>query len=347
MTDKPLDYKASGVSISAQDDAISAFKHDVESSHGPEVLAGVGAFGAAFCPDITGMQAPVLVNSTDSLGTKTILHGRFNTWEQAGRDVVGCVSNDVICCGARPLYFLDYIALHKVVPAQIHQVVGKGIAAACREIGCALIGGEIAEMRDVYQPGDFDLVGFAVGLVDRPHMLDGAASRAGSVLIGLASNGVHCNGFSLVRAALRELPDAEWTVHNNALGESLADSLLRPTICYSAAVQALHADGLLQAAAHISGGGLQDNVPRVVPAAFNVEIERSAIRVLPVFDIIQSHGNISDDEMWHVFNMGIGFVLVVAAEHADEAMERVRDFAPRIIGQLVPAVDSTRLIFKD
>jgi phosphoribosylformylglycinamidine cyclo-ligase len=346
MTDKPLDYQASGVSIAAQDDAIAGFQRDVESTHGKEVLAGVGAFGAAFCPDISGMQAPVLVNSTDSLGTKTILHGRFNTWEQAGRDVVGCVMNDVICSGARPLYFLDYIALHKVVPSQIHSVVGKGIATACREIGCALIGGEIAEMRDVYRPGDFDLVGFAVGLVDKPRMLDGSACQAGSVLIGLPSNGVHCNGFSLVRAALAGLSEKEWTAHNPALGESLAESLLRPTICYSAAVQKLHDADLLQAAAHISGGGLQDNVPRVVPQGLQVEIERSAVPVLPVFDIIQGHGNISDDEMWHVFNMGIGFVLIVAPDKAIEALALVADFKPQRIGTLRADAGSDRLIYK-
>lgn len=347
MTDKPLDYQASGVSISAQDDAIAGFRRNVEATHGAEVLAGVGAFGAAFCPDISGMQAPVLVNSTDSLGTKTILHGRFNTWEQAGRDVVGCVVNDVICSGARPLYFLDYIALHKVVPAQIHSVVGMGIASACQEIGCALIGGEIAEMRDVYKPGDFDLVGFAVGLVDRPRMLDGSACRADSVLIGLPSNGVHCNGFSLVRAALRELPEADWTCHDERLGESLAASLMRPTICYSTAVQALHAAGLLQAAAHISGGGLQDNVPRVVPEELMVQIDRSAVPVLPVFDIIQGHGNISVSEMWRVFNMGIGFVLVVAPESVTEAMTLVADFNPLKIGTLRSATGPDRLIFKD
>ncbi len=347
MTDKTLDYQASGVSISAQDEAINAFRQDVESTHGPEVIAGVGAFGAAFCPDLAGYTAPVFVSSTDSLGTKTILHGRFGTWQNAGRDVVGCVVNDVICSGARPIFFLDYVALNKVVPAQIHEMVGKGIAAACREIGCALIGGEIAEMRDVYQPGDFDLVGFAMGLVDRPAMLDGSDCQAGSILIGLASNGVHCNGFSLVRAALAGLPEEQWTVVDERLGESLADALLRPTICYSNAVQAVYQAGLLQAAAHISGGGLQDNVPRVIPDSLDVEVDRCSIPILPVFDIIQSHGNISRDEMWHVFNMGIGFVLVVSPENADRVLALTADNSPRVIGRLISGSGSARLVFRD
>lgn len=347
MTDKPLDYEASGVSISAQDEAIVAFRRDVEATHGPEVLAGVGAFGAAFAPVLDGISEPVLVNSTDSLGTKTILHGRFGTWENAGRDVVGCVVNDIICSGARPLYFLDYLGINKVVPAQIHEMVGKGIAAACRDIGCALIGGEIAEMRDIYRPGDFDLAGFAVGLVDRSRMLDGSDCREGCVLIGLQSNGVHCNGFSLVRAALAELPEEQWNAHDGKLGCSIAEALLRPTVCYSNAVQSALDAGILLAAAHISGGGLQDNVPRVIPDGLDVELDRTSVRVLPVFDIIQSHGNISQDEMWHVFNMGIGFVMIVSPDSADEALSICAEHNPRVVGRLVAGSGKSRLVFRD
>ncbi|MCB1219822.1 MAG: phosphoribosylformylglycinamidine cyclo-ligase [Planctomycetales bacterium] len=347
MSENTLDYQASGVSIEAQDEAIAAFRQDVESTHGPEVVAGVGAFGAAFAPDLTGISNPVLVNSTDSLGTKTIVHSRFGTWENAGRDVVGCVVNDIIVSGARPLYFLDYLGINKVVPEQIHQMVGKGIAAACREIGCALIGGEIAEMRDVYKPGDFDLAGFAVGLVDRSRMLDGSGCREGSVLIGLESNGVHCNGFSLVRAAFSELNHDQWTSYNEDLDSSLAHALLQPTVCYANAVGRCFNAGLLQAAAHISGGGLQDNVPRVVPDGLDVEVDRSAISILPVFDIIQSHGNISTDEMWHVFNMGIGFALLVSPESAGPAMEICAEHSPRVIGRLVQGSGKSKLVFRD
>ncbi|MCB1216542.1 phosphoribosylformylglycinamidine cyclo-ligase [bacterium] len=347
MSQKPLDYQASGVSIAAQDEAIAAFRRDVESTHGPEVVAGVGAFGAAFAPDLSGISNPVLVNSTDSLGTKTIVHSQFGTWENAGRDVVGCVVNDIICSGARPLYFLDYLGINKVVPEQIHSMVGKGIAAACGEIGCALIGGEIAEMRDVYKPGDFDLAGFAVGMVERSRMLDGSACREGSVLIGLRSNGVHCNGFSLVRAAFSELNHDQWTGYNAALDSSLAHALLQPTICYANAVGRAFSAGLLQAAAHISGGGLQDNVPRVVPDGLDVELDRAAIPVLPVFDIIQSHGNISQDEMWHVFNMGIGFVVVVSPEAVDEVMLICEEHSPQRIGRLVGGSGAAKLRFRD
>ena len=347
MTEQPLDYSSSGVSIEAQDAAIEAFRRDVESTHGPEVLAGVGAFGAAIQPNITGMDAPVLVSSTDSLGTKTILHGRFGTWEHAGRDVVGCVMNDVICSGARPLYFLDYIALHKVIPSQIHRIVGKGIAAACKEIDCALIGGEIAEMRDVYQEGDFDLVGFAVGLVDRDRMIDGSQCNKESVLIGLGSNGVHCNGFSLVRAAFKDLTEDEWLANHEDLGGCLAQVLMNPTICYASVVDAMMKHGILQAAAHISGGGLQDNVPRVIPDSLAVRIDRGKIAIPPVFDIIQRHGKISQDEMWHVFNMGIGFVLIVAPENVEQTLEIAREFNPSIIGSLSDRTDGNNLIFID
>ena len=188
MADQPLTYESAGVSIAAQDEAIARFRDAVQATHGSEVLAGIGDFGAAFAPRLDGIAEPVLVNSTDSLGTKTILHSRFRTWEWAGRDVVGCVVNDIIVSGARPLFFLDYLALNKVVPDEVVAIV-TGVAAACQEIDCALIGGEVAEMNDVYSPGDFDLVGFAVGLVDRNQIAGAERVAADDVLVGLSSTG--------------------------------------------------------------------------------------------------------------------------------------------------------------
>jgi phosphoribosylformylglycinamidine cyclo-ligase len=316
-----LTYEQSGVSIEAQDSAIAAFKAAVEATHGPEVVAGVGAFGAAFAPNLAGIADPVLVSSTDSLGSKTLLHARFGTYEAAGRDVVGCVSNDVICSGARPLFFLDYLGISKVEPEHVRQIVS-GVAMACGSIGTALIGGEIAELPDIYKPGDFDLAGFCVGLVDRSTMLGAHRVRAGSVLIGLASSGVHCNGFSLVRKALGSWSDSRLAEPLSSLaGQSLREQLLCPTLCYAHAVRDAGQREVLQAAAHISGGGLIDNVPRVIPAGLCAVVNRSKVRVPTLFAIIQQEGQVADDEMWHVFNMGVGFVLIVAPDAERQVLD--------------------------
>jgi len=343
-----LTYEKSGVSIQAQDDAIAAFKPLIERTFGKEVLAGVGAFGAAYAPQLGGMAEPVLVSSTDSVGTKTLLHVRFNTHEWAGRDLVGCVVNDVICSGAKPIFMLDYIGLHKVEPARMKEIVG-GIAAGCEEIGCTLIGGEIAEMRDLYQPHEFDLAGFAVGLVDRKNMLTGSGIVAGDVLIGLASSGVHCNGFSLARKALAGMSDSEFLASSTELGGSLKQVLLTPTRCYANIMTQLRAQGLPKVAAHISGGGLIDNVPRVIPSGLQAAVFRNRISVPLVFDIIRRQGFITDDEMWHVFNMGIGFVIVVGANEADQVVDFVkeRNFGATVIGEVVKAHGDQRFTWAE
>lgn len=310
MDETPLTYEKSGVSIAAQDQAIALFKAAVTRTHGAEVLAGVGAFGAAFAPPLAGVEEPVLVSSTDSVGTKTLLHKRFSTYTWAGQDIVGCVVNDVIACGARPLFFLDYLGLHKIEPDTVAGIVG-GVAEACERISCALIGGELAEMRDVYAAGDFDLAGFAVGLVDRKRMAGPPRVGEGDILIGLRSSGVHCNGFSLVRQALAGLTDEEWTAADAQLGGTLRDALLAPTRCYANEMLKLTERFDIAAAAHISGGGLVDNVPRVLPGGLGARVDRNKIDTPAVFDIIQRRGRIADEEMWHVFNMGVGYVLVV------------------------------------
>lgn len=335
--DQPgLTYEASGVSIEAQDRAIEGFREQVEHSHAAalasgagRVLAGVGSFGAAFAPDLGGLAEPVLVSSTDGIGTKVRLHARFGTHGWAGEDLVAAVTNDVLCQGARPLFFLDYLACNKVAPEVVQEVVG-AMGRTCASIGCALVGGEIAEMGDVYQPGEYDLAGFCVGLVDAKRMWSAEQVRPGDALVGLASNGMHCNGFSLVRAVFEALPDAEWRSVRPELESSLHDALLAPTRCYAAATSALLADGRLgdavHAAAHISGGGLVENMPRAIPPGLAAVIDRAAVRGLAehtaaVFDIIGSLGRVSADEMWRVFNMGVGFVLVVEAAQSDAVIE--------------------------
>ena len=347
MSGKPLTYETAGVSIAAQDEAIARFRAAVEATHGPEVLAGVGAFGAAFAPQLAGLATPVLVSSTDSVGTKTLLHKRFGTYEWAGRDVVGCVVNDVIACGARPLFFLDYLGLSELSPEIVPQIVG-GVAAACGEIGCALIGGELAEMPDIYSAGDFDLAGFSVGLADRELMAGPQRVGVGDVLIGLSSTGVHCNGFSLARKALADLADDEWLAADPNLGASLRDALLRPTRCYANEMAALTQQFSIAAAAHISGGGLIDNVPRVLPAGLAARVDRNRVDRSPVFDIIQRRGRVTDDEMWHVFNMGVGFVVVVKANEADEIVEycNERQYGAAVIGDVAHSDGDNRFSWR-
>ncbi len=353
-----LTYDSAGVSIEAQDSAIANFAEAVAQSQrsaaaagAGEVVAGVGAFGAAFAPALSGYKDPVLVSSTDGLGTKTILHARFGTFELAGRDIVGTVLNDVLCSGALPLFMLDYIGWHGLAPEELAAIV-RGVAAGCAEAGCALIGGELSEMRDIYKQGDFDLNGTVVGLVEREAMLGAQRVTDGSVLIGIASEGVHANGFSLVRKALSGLSEADWRAPSP--GVPLFERMLAPTRCYAADMRALLGSPLapaVQAAAHISGGGLQDNVPRVIPQGLCARVDRAAVRELAgeaglVFDIIRAQASssgqpISEDEMYHVFNMGSGFVVVVQQEQAGAALRLIQNAGSRasLIGHIEPGSD--------
>jgi phosphoribosylformylglycinamidine cyclo-ligase len=345
---QPLTYEQSGVSIQAQDEAIAAFKALVEGTHGPEVLAGVGAFGAAYALPTPGLQQPVLVSSTDGIGTKVRLHARFGTHAWAGADLVAASLNDVVCCGAHPLFFLDYIACHTVVP-EIQRALVSGMAGACREADCALVGGEIAEMRDTYKAHEYDLAGFGVGLVDQAAMLGAQRVQAGDVLIGLASSGVHCNGFSLIRRIFEAHDDAWWLEPLAELGGCPRDVLLAPTRCYAAAMAVLAGTPGLHAAAHNSGGGLQDNLPRAIPPGLSARVARSRIHVPPVFAIIQRCGPVAPEEMWHVFNMGVGFVLIAAPSSVDAILARLHEkgYDARAIGDVAPATAEARLEWLD
>ena len=347
-TDQSLTYEQSGVSINAQDLAISAFRQRVEMTHGPEVLAGVGSFGAAFAPDLTGLENPVLVSSTDGVGTKVRLHARFGTHAWAGRDLVAAVVNDLAASGARPLFFLDYIACNKVDPEVISQLVG-GMAAACSEINCALIGGEIAEMGDLYQPREYDLAGFAVGLLDRRQLEAAGGIEPGDVVVGIASSGVHCNGFSLVRRLFEAESDEFWNQAHSLLEGSLKDALLAPTLCYAALASDLAAKGLMKAGAHISGGGLTDNLPRAVPAGLAARIQRESIKIPAVFDIIQRTGHVEQDEMWRVFNMGVGFCVLCSPGLSEAVIQTAAalGFSGRPIGEILSSTDGRQLVWAD
>lgn len=316
-------YAKAGVDLAAGSRATQLMKQAVQATYGPEVLAGIGAFGGLF--DISAlkqMAEPVLVASTDGVGTKTKVAVAMNRWDSIGQDIVNHCINDILVQGARPLFFLDYVASAQLDPEQIATIVG-GVAQACQAAGCALLGGETAEMPGVYQPGEIDLVGTIVGVVDRAQLIDGRGIEPGHVILGLASSGLHTNGYTLARAALA---DVDWQAPHPALGQSVGQALLVPHRCYLAEVTAVQAAGVtIQGLAHITGGGLIDNPPRIFPDGVGARLRKGAWPVPPIFDLIQELGKISNQEMAHVFNLGIGMLMVVAADEAEAARAALGD----------------------
>ena len=310
-------------------------KTAVHSTFGPEVLSGVGSFGGLF--DIgaaKGMAQPVLVASTDGVGTKTMVAAAMNRWDSIGQDIVNHCLNDILVQGARPLFFLDYVASAKLNPEQIATVVS-GIATACREAGCALIGGETAEMPGVYQSGELDLVGTVVGLVDRGQIIDGSRIEAGNVILGLPSCGLHTNGYTLARRALAEL---DWTAVQPDLNDTIGNVLLTPHRSYLGEVQMLQSAGIdIRGLAHITGGGLIDNPPRIFPAGLGARLHRNSWPVPPIFDLIQGQGQISDAEMAHVFNLGLGMLVMIPREQVEQAVTAVPEAL--IVGEIVSDID--------
>lgn len=311
-------YRDAGVDIEAGSRAVALMKAAVQSTYGPQVLQGVGAFGGLF--DVSAlktMQSPTLVASTDGVGTKTKVASAMGRFDTIGHDIVNHCLNDILVQGARPLFFLDYIASSILDPEMVAAVVN-GCADACKAIGCALLGGETAEMPGVYAPDEFDLVGTIVGVVDRPRIIDGSAIEPGDTIIGLASSGLHTNGYSLAR---RVFAGRDWQAETPELGQRLGDALLTPHRAYLAEVEALQTGGItIKGMAHITGGGLFDNPPRMVPDGVGVQIQRESWPVPPIFQLIQQAGRIDEGEMMHAFNMGLGMLLVVPRDQADAAI---------------------------
>ena len=328
-------YAAAGVDLEAGNRATQLMKTAVHSTFGPEVLSGVGSFGGLF--DISsakGMEQPVLVASTDGVGTKTMVAAALNRWDSIGHDIVNHCLNDILVQGAKPLFFLDYVASAKLNPEQIATVVG-GIAAACRAAGVALLGGETAEMPGVYQPGELDLVGTVVGLVDRAKIIDGSHIAAGDAILGLPSSGLHTNGFSLARRVLQGL---DWTAVHPDLNDTIGNMLLTPHFSYLADVQALQAAGVdVRGLAHITGGGLIDNPPRIFPAGLGAKIKRGSWPVPPIFELIQQQGQISDAEMAHVFNLGLGMLVIVLRGQVALTMTAVPQ--AHLVGEMVAGIE--------
>ena len=307
VTSTPLTYRDAGVDIDAGNEVVERIKPLVKRSFRPEVMGGLGGFGALF--DLSGKyREPVLVSGTDGVGTKLKLAQQLGRHDSIGIDLVGMCVNDVLVQGAEPLFFLDYFATGKLDVDTTVSVVG-GIAKGCELAGCALIGGETAEMPDMYPPGEYDLAGFCVGAVEKSKLLDGAKVREGDVLIGVASSGPHSNGYSLIR---RIVDRAGRPFELDLGGVKLADALMAPTAIYVKPMLALMAQHDIHASAHITGGGLTENVIRVVPEGLGLDIEASAWKLPPVFEWLQREGNVPREEMWRTFNCGIGFVLIVA-----------------------------------
>jgi len=321
---EPLTYKAAGVDIDAMEEAIRRFKANVESTHGPEVIGGIGHFGGLFRPELRHLEEPVLVAGTDSVGTKLKIAFATGRHDTVGIDLVAMSVNDIICLGARPLFFLDYIGTHKVVPEVIEQIVS-GIVEGCRQAGCALIGGEIAELRDLYNEGEYDLVGFAVGLADRRALIDGSAVREGDQLIGLQSSGIHSNGFTLARKVLFEQGELKLDDTFPGTNRTVAEELLEPTRIYVPHIRALlNAEVDVRAIANITGGGLYDNLARVIPDGLGADVYTDSWAPLAVFEVIQQRGNIAFEEMHRTFNMGVGMVVIVARGQQEWAVDIVR-----------------------
>jgi phosphoribosylformylglycinamidine cyclo-ligase len=311
-------------------------KAAVRSTYGPEVLAGLGAFGGLFdAATLKTMHAPVLVASTDGVGTKTKVAAALGRFETIGSDLVHHCVNDILVQGARPLFFLDYIAASQLNPAMVAEVVG-GLASACRTVGCALLGGETAEMPGVYAPNEFDLVGTIIGVVERDRVVDGHTLTPGDKLIGLASTGLHTNGYSLAR---RVFQDWDWQALVPELGQPLGQALLTPHRCYLEPVQQLWAAGVtIKGMAHITGGGLIDNLPRMLPPGLAVQLRRGSWPALPIFQLIQRVGQINEAEMARTFNMGLGLVLAVSPEQSNQALSLLGHEA-WVVGEIVPAGD--------
>jgi phosphoribosylformylglycinamidine cyclo-ligase len=315
----PLDYRAAGVDIEAGDEAVRRIAPVARRTHRPEVLGGIGAF-ASLVRVPAGYAEPVLVSSTDGVGSKLKVAFLADRHDTVGIDLVAMGVNDVLVHGAEPLYFLDYIGAARVEPARIERVVA-GIAEGCRQAGCALVGGETAELPDLYAAGEYDLAGFAVGVVERAKIVDGAAVKPGDVVVGLPSTGLHSNGYSLVRRIVFDVMGLTVDSVIPGIGRTVADALLEPTRIYAGPVLDLLKRGVgVSAMAHITGGGIPGNLPRVLPEGCRARIRRAAWEVPPIFRVLQEAGHVADAEMFRTFNMGIGYVVIVPAPHADTVL---------------------------
>ena len=327
-------YAAAGVDIDAAARAKALIGKQAKTTHRPEVLSGIGFFGGLF--ELKGYEQPVLVSSVDGVGTKLKIAAAMGKHDTIGIDLVNHCVNDILTSGAEPLFFLDYIAMGKLAPEQV-AAIATGLAQACREVGCALIGGETAEMPGLYSGEDYDLVGFIIGVVEKEKIIRGLTIKAGDAVIGLPSSGLHTNGYSLVR---RIFDVGDFKKRFSELGKTLGEELLEPHRCYYHQLKPLLPQ--IKGMAHITGGGLVDNIPRVLPEAVGVRLDKKTWAVPPVFKLIQDRGNVDAAEMYRVFNMGIGMALICAP---DDVLALIRKLPPaKVIGEVVKVEGKERVV---
>lgn len=326
-------YKEAGVDVTAGYKSVELIKSHVERTKIPGVMSAIGGFGGMFAPDMTGIANPVLVSGTDGVGTKLKIAFLMDKHDTVGIDCVAMCVNDVACSGAKPLFFLDYVAVGKNIPEKVEQIV-KGVAEGCVQAGCALVGGETAEMPGFYPVDEYDLAGFCVGMGDRDKLVDGKNLRAGDALIGVESSGLHSNGFSLVRKVFR-ISEERLNLQMNDLGKTLGEELLTPTKIYVKPLLELMSKVDVHAISHITGGGFYENIPRMIEGDLTAVIEKSKVPVKPIFKIIQNEG-IPERDMFNTFNMGIGLCIAVAPDKADEAVRILESCGEKahIIGEM-------------
>ncbi len=320
-----LNYKSAGVDVEEGDRFVELIKPLVESTYGARKVSPLGGFSGAFPLDAKGFRQPLLVSATDGVGTKLKTAFTVEKFDTIGIDLVAMSVNDVITCGAEPLFFLDYLACSRLHSEQAVEII-KGICEGCVRAGCVLMGGETAEMPGFYTRGEFDLAGFCVGVVEKDLYIDGSGVNPGDALVGLASSGLHSNGYSLARKALFDVAGYSLDSKPQGLDRTLAEELLEPTIIYSKVVRGLCAEFDVGAFAHITGGGIPGNLPRVIPRSLCAVIEEESWKPAPVFDIIKKAGNISWREMYRTFNCGIGMIAVIPATQASQAVSLARDY---------------------
>ena len=336
-------YAAAGVNIEAGYEGVRLMKKHVARTVIPGVISDLGGFGGLFAPDLTGMKEPVLVSGTDGVGTKQRIAQLMDLHDTVGIDCVAMCVNDIVCCGAKPLFFLDYIAIGKNEPEKVASLVS-GVAEGCVRAGCALIGGETAEHPGTMSPEDYDLAGFSVGIVDKAKILDPRSVAVGDVILALPSSGVHSNGYSLVRKVFDvEHADLGKTVPE--LGKSLGEVLLTPTCIYVKPVLAAFRAAQIHGVSHITGGGFYENIPRSIPQGLCARIEKGAVRVLPIFDLIRKLGNIPERDMFNTFNMGVGMSLTVSRDSADKALAALKEQGVEayVIGEIVSGEEKIAL----
>ena len=325
-------YRDAGVNIEAGYEGVKLMSAHVKRTMIPGVVSDIGGFGGLFAPDFAGMKEPVLVSGTDGVGTKIRIAQLMDKHDTVGIDCVAMCVNDIICCGAKPLFFLDYIAIGKNEPEKVATLVS-GVAEGCVQSGCALIGGETAEHPGMMAADDYDLAGFSVGIVDKAKVIDHSTMVPGDVIIALPSSGIHSNGFSLVRKVF-DVEHADLSVYSDELGRTLGEALLEPTRIYVKPVLRCLEAANVKGISHITGGGFFENIPRCLPEGLTAKIDKGAIRTLPIFSMLQSKGNIPEHDMFNTYNMGVGMTVIVAKEDADRAIAAL-DCGAYVIGEIV------------